>query len=190
MSLENTLREMLNEMKMPPYKERLNPTVHSGPEEKPLPPGVHTGPQKPPVPSHTGSQKPKPKPSEITRTPGRPRPTRGEMQEGIDRKSLVALGAMAASAGTGAMLGKAMLGLHRVPLDLVDAAHVAAARAGRDATDAYHKLQQTADAKGKANAPAMAPGMTKTITAKPRRRLEETLVEHYKQRLQEAIRNT
>ena len=75
MSLENTLREMLNEMKMPPYKERLNPTVHSGPEEKPLPPGVHTGPQKPPVPSHTGSQKPKPKPSEITRKP------RGGMQE-------------------------------------------------------------------------------------------------------------
>ena len=81
MSLENTLREMMNEMKMPPYKKPLDPTVHSGPEEKPLPPGVHTGPQKPPVPSHTGSQKPKPKPSEITRKPGASKPREGMQEE-------------------------------------------------------------------------------------------------------------
>ena len=67
MSLENTLREMLNEMKMPPYKVGTNPTM----KEKPLPPREHTGPQKPSVPSHTGSQQKPRKPSEITRSPRR-----------------------------------------------------------------------------------------------------------------------
>ena len=64
MNLENTLRELLNEMKMPMDKPPLPPTVHTGPVKPPLPPTVHTGPEKPPVPSHP-NPKPK-KPSEIT----------------------------------------------------------------------------------------------------------------------------
>jgi hypothetical protein len=55
MSLENTLREMLNEMKMP-GKGQLDPTVHTGPKKPSLDPTVHSGPK-----DYGGGHKPKPK---------------------------------------------------------------------------------------------------------------------------------
>jgi len=80
MSLENTLREMLNEMKMPESKPPLDPTVHTGPrmEKPPLPSTVHSGPKKPPVTSN-----PMTKPSEITRRV--PKNPQHGLQEGTHR---------------------------------------------------------------------------------------------------------
>ena len=55
MSLENTLRKLLNEMKVPESKPPLDPTVHTGPEKPPLPstvlsPAVKAKPAKPAKP--------------------------------------------------------------------------------------------------------------------------------------------
>jgi len=100
--------------------------------------------------------------------------------KGLDGKTVTLLGAMAAGAGAGGALN-----VHQNALDRFGQAHVAQLDAQHDATDAYHRLQQTADAKRKANAPAIAPGFERPVTTKPRRRLEETLVEYYKQRLEE-----
>lgn len=57
-------------------------------------------------------------------------------------------------------------------------------RASLATTAAYHNLQKTAAGQQR---PSLAPGMDKQFRAKPRRRLEETLKDHYKQRLQEQL---
>jgi len=201
MSLENTLRELLNEMIVPPYKAPLNPTVStSGKPSKPSP--VAGAAMK--FTSHLarllsrspGPPKSKPKEIPSSRVPrwgenpassGRFSAAAMRVQEGVfkrlkglDGETVTLLGAMAAGAGVAGALK-----VHQNALDRLDQAHVAQQDAHRRTTDAYHKLQQTADVNRKANAPAMAPGMEKTVTPKPRRRLEETLVEHYKQRLEE-----
>jgi len=137
MSLENTLREMLNEMKMSESKG-----------------------------------------SERRLIAAREVKERG-MQEGIldtrlpkDAESAFLAGAVAAAGTIGVPIQ-----VHNHALDRLDQAHVAQQDAHRRTTDAYHKLQQTADVNRKANAPAIAPGMEKTVTTKPRRRLEETIAE-------------
>jgi hypothetical protein len=143
MSLENTLREMLNETKMPESK---------------------------------GSERRLIAAQEVKE--------RG-MQEGIldtrlskDAESAFLAGAVAAAAGVG--MG---VKVHQGALDRLDQAHVAQLDARHAATDAYHKLQQTADVNRKANTPAIAPGLKQTVTTKPRRRLEETIAEAISKRI-------
>jgi len=221
MSLENTLREMMNEMKMP-EKGEPDPTVHTGPKKPPFDPTVHSGPKdsekyKRSLEAH----KPKPKilkdphmnEGRITdkirtavgrisgaidkkadeyvpyvRTDGRgrktglnPRDTDTLHGHHISPRAVAALGLATtlAVSNAGDRVG-GQFDLHK--------AQEEGQRASASVQSAYQGLQNVA--RSAQQVPKLAPGAEaakKPPFFKPRRRLEETLKDHYKQRLDEKL---